>query len=256
MVDEWGGEKYANIAELQHTLATAALDVIDWDPRATVIDLGCGDGVVTTEIALRVPEGNVLGIDPSEKQIDFAVANHVLPNLRFAVGDATTFEVNPARNVLTSFYALHWVHDLEQAAQRIFDALYPGGIVLMQHVGSGERQSLEETIALTSSSERWAQYFLDYQQPFEHRSDSEWNQLLVAAGFDDIEVHVEDIAWDFGDRAGFRAWCLGTFGAWTARLPEDRIDAFINEVLDAYATVIGRDGLFKFSQFRITARRP
>ncbi|HEY6686861.1 MAG TPA: hypothetical protein VI094_11710 [Propionibacteriaceae bacterium] len=40
-------------------------------------------------------------------------------------------------------------------------------------------------------------------------------------------------------RDGFAAWCPGTFGPWTDGWPVEAKDQFINDVLDAYESVIG-----------------
>jgi trans-aconitate 2-methyltransferase len=254
--DTWHGAAYQNIAELQRTLAMQSLSALEWDHRATVVDLGCGDGAVTAEIAARVPDGNVLGIDQSADQIDFANANCTLPNLTFTVGDAATFEISPPRDVLTSFNALHWVHDLEQATGRIYEAIHPGGFVLLRLVGLGGRTSLEQVAAEVTQADDWVHLFTDFRQPFEHRSPEQWTSLLTESGFKDVTLHVDDISWEFGSRENFASWCSGTFGVWTNRLPEERRQAFINDVLNGYEPIAGKPGLFRFLQFRITTRRP
>ena len=51
-----------------------------------VLDVGCGNGKVTAEIAARVPEGSVVGVDSSAEMIGSArhqFGPEVRPNLRF-----------------------------------------------------------------------------------------------------------------------------------------------------------------------------
>lgn len=39
-----------------------------------ILDLGCGDGILTEQLSLAVPNGNVLGIDASIGMIETAKA--------------------------------------------------------------------------------------------------------------------------------------------------------------------------------------
>ena len=108
----------------------------------------------------------------SDSQIEYARKNYALPNLTFAVGDAATFTVDRQFDRLTSFNALHWVHDLEAAAAAIAECLRPGGTILLRVVAAGPRTSLEQVIAQTSLSPRWSAQFESFVQPFEHRDGS------------------------------------------------------------------------------------
>ena len=51
------------------------------------------------------------------------------------------------------------------------------------------------------------------------------------------------------------AGCAGTFGPWTDGWSVEAKDQFINDVLDAYESVIGAPGVFRFLQARIHAER-
>lgn len=255
MTGSWSGASYSSIAALQRTLAMRSLDSIEFAGDEFVIDLGCGDGAITEELAGRVPQGHVVGIDPEPAQIDFARVNHKRSNLKFEYGDATTLSTEPC-DLLVSFNALHWVHDLEAAVGRIFVALKPGGRIVFRFVGAGERQSWEQTIALTCEQPQWAGYFGGLQQPFEHRNKDQWSQLLTAAGFSDVAIEIDDEQWDFGSREGFYDWGTGTLGWWLAKLPTPMHRQFINDALDAYEALPNTPGVFRYIQFRVLATRP
>lgn len=53
---------------------------------SNILDIGCGLGVITRELATRASKGHVLGIDISQEQIDLAVGltnTDQFPNLKF-----------------------------------------------------------------------------------------------------------------------------------------------------------------------------
>lgn len=90
---------------------------IKWKNLDAIIDIGCGDGGVTTDVLKRFIPSNykkVIGVDISQKMVQFANKHH---------GDKrTVFRVMDIENILPkdlkecfdhafSFYTLHWVRD-------------------------------------------------------------------------------------------------------------------------------------------------
>ena len=88
---EWNASDYARQSTLQEAMAEEAISRLTLHGDERILDVGCGDGKVTAQIAARVPRGSVLGVDPSANMIAFAARHHgtaAHPNLRFVVGDA------------------------------------------------------------------------------------------------------------------------------------------------------------------------
>jgi trans-aconitate 2-methyltransferase len=104
-------------------------------PRAgeRVLDLGCGTGHLTEQIAARGAE--VLGLDASAEMIDQARQNH--PELAFEIADATRFEVAEPFDAVFSNAVLHWVKPPEKAVERIAAALKTGGRFVAEFGGRG-----------------------------------------------------------------------------------------------------------------------
>ncbi len=62
---EWDATDYARISGLQQVMAEEALALLDLDGVERILDIGCGNGKITAEIAARVPQGVVIGVDSS-----------------------------------------------------------------------------------------------------------------------------------------------------------------------------------------------
>src|SRR5262245_46887940 len=122
---EWNARDYYQRSALQKWLAEKSLACLELAGSERVLDIGCGDGKITAEIAARVPGGSVVGVDPSTAMIDFArehfLADHA--NVSFAVGDATRLAYRDAFDRVVSFNALHWVPDQSAALRCIRDAM-------------------------------------------------------------------------------------------------------------------------------------
>jgi trans-aconitate 2-methyltransferase len=258
---EWNASGYNRVSALQKWLADESLAAVELAGTERVLDVGCGDGKITAEIAERLPTGSVVGIDPSEQMIGFArehfVAAH--PNLTFEVGDATRLAYRDAFELVVSFNALHWVTDQTAALRCIRDALRPGSRALLQLVSQGERTSLEDVLEETALAPRWQSRFADYRRPYLHLPPDEYRRLAEGVGLDVERVDVVLEKWDFGSREGFAEFGNVTFVEWTRRIPEADKAAFIGDVLDRYRRV--GDGsaadatVFHFYQMRIALRR-
>src|SRR4029434_2068260 len=95
---EWNAAEYSQRSGLQQAMAEEVLALLELEGSERVLDVGCGDGKITVEIAARVPRGTVVGVDASRDMITFAASHFgpiVRPNLRFEVADARLL---PLRN--------------------------------------------------------------------------------------------------------------------------------------------------------------
>jgi len=257
-VTEWDAADYARISALQKVMAEEAIAVLDLSDAERILDVGCGDGRITVEIAARVAHGSVIGVDPSAKMIEYAQAHWATaehPNLRFDIGDARQLRFNEEFDEVVSFNALHWIPEQESALTSIRSSMKQGGTAQLRLVPKGERKSLEAVLEETRESSRWAQYFQNFRDPYLHLTAEEYAALAENVGFAVRSVHAGSHSWDFGSRLGFFAFGSVTFVEWTRMLPEGEKLAFINDVLDRYRVVAGDEQTFKFYQMDICLQR-
>ncbi len=88
---KWNAADYAANSVVQQTWARELIARLHLRGDERVLDVGCGDGKVSAEIAQAVPRGSVVGIDASPQMIKFARAAFPpgkIPNLEFQVMDA------------------------------------------------------------------------------------------------------------------------------------------------------------------------
>jgi trans-aconitate methyltransferase len=255
---EWNASAYYGVSRLQQVLAEEQLALLTLTGTERVLDIGCGDGKITAEVAVRLPRGSVLGVDPSHDMIAFASSHFSTPahpNLRFAVGDARSLPYRDEFDLVISFNALHWVLEQEAALRSIRAALKPGGKAVLRFVPAGPRQCLEDVTEETSRSPRWAGYFQGHPKPYAHFTPEEYRTLAERAGLRVLALRVKDGAWDFQTRDAFLAFCRATCIEWNRRLPESEWTAFLTDVLDRYQAVAaekpGEVNTFKFYQMEL-----
>jgi len=259
---EWHAGDYNKQSSLQQTMAEEQLARLTVRGDERVLDVGCGDGKISAEIAARVPLGSVLGMDPSHDMIAFATKSFATPahaNLRFEVGDARTLPYRNEFDLLVSFNALHWVPEQEAALKSICAALKSTGRAWLRMVPAGPRESLEDVIEEIRTRPRWAGNFANFQTPYVHYTPDEYRAMSRRAGLRVTRLDVLDKAWDFKTRAGFLAFARATFVEWVQHIPQNDWETFINDVLDRYEKVAADNpseaSTFKFYQMEVEVTR-
>lgn len=253
---EWNAAAYVKRSSLQEAMATEVLALLSLRGNERVLDIGCGDGRVTSEIASRVPNGSVVGVDASHDMITFAQAHARRPNLRFEVANAAQLTFHDEFDLIVSFNALHWLPDPDPPLRSIRAAMKSTAHAQLRLVPKGERKSLETVLEETRKSPRWANYFQNFSNPYlqvtpqQYAAAAERNHFCVDA------LQVSDKSWNFQSRENFFAAGSVTFVEWTRRLLESEKPAFINDVLDRYQPVAAATPAeahcFKFYQLDIT----
>ena len=259
---EWNAADYERISGLQLAMAEEVLAALDLNGARRVLDVGCGNGKITAEIAARVPHATVLGVDPSHEMIEFASGHYsqaIHPNLRFEIADARNLPYREEFDLVVSFNALHWVPRQEEALQSIYAAMKSDASAQLRMVCKGRRKSLEHVLEETRLSPRWAQYFEQFHTPYLHLTPEAYSELAGRNGLRVIHIRNQDKSWDFKTRSAFEAFGSVTFVEWTRLLPAQEMSNFVRDVLDRYRLVAsenpGEENTFKFYQMDIALRR-
>jgi trans-aconitate 2-methyltransferase len=167
---EWDAAGYARRSRLQEAMAQEVLALLDLKGSERVLDIGCGDGRITADIAGRVPRGAVVGVDSSHAMIAFASSHFdsaLRQNLRFEVADARSLAFREEFDLVVSFNALHWLPlpDQDAALRSIRSAMKPDGRAQLRLVPNGQRKSLEDVLEETRLSTRWGRISRSFATP-------------------------------------------------------------------------------------------
>ena len=243
-------------------MAAEVLALLELKGTERVLDLGCGNGKVTAQIAGRVPRGEVIGVDASAGMIALASSQFppaTIPNLRFETHDIRKMPFREEFDLVVSFNALHWISDQGVALRAIRMAMKPEGEAQLRLVAAGKRKSLEDVNEETRLSSRWAQYFDRFQDPYLHLTPEQYGALAEQNGLRVRNLHTADKAWDFKSRSAFVEFGSVTFVEWTRFIPEGERATFINDALDRYKVIAayqpGQENVFRFYQMDVTLSR-
>ena len=125
---------------LQHQVwsseAIKSWDLAGFTAGQTLLDLGCGPGFCTTELAYIAGEtGKVIGVDKSAHYIDFLKDWSRQLSLNIETQCCDFESMNLAPNSIDGVYdrwAMAWVSNPKEIISKLFTALKSGGVVITQ----------------------------------------------------------------------------------------------------------------------------
>jgi trans-aconitate 2-methyltransferase len=138
MTNQWNASEYDAKHAFVYEKAKGLVDLLKPKAGERILDLGCGTGVLTSEIAAR--GADVYGIDRSIEMIEQAKSK--FPVLHFEVVDARELKFESEFDAVFSNAVLHWIPEPEKVAIGIACALKPGGRFVAEFGGKGNIQTL------------------------------------------------------------------------------------------------------------------
>ena len=125
----WNPDQYHLFKEARSAPARDLQALIPDREFGQIVDLGCGTGEQTAQLARRFPQAQVLGLDSSPEMLAQAAA-HTRPGLRFEQGDIG--QLAGEYDLIYSNAALQWLPDHPALLARLWDHLRPGGVLAVQ----------------------------------------------------------------------------------------------------------------------------
>jgi len=105
---------------------------------ATCLDVGCGGGDVTRDLALAAgPGGQVVGVDLDEAELELArreAAQLGHSNIRFEAGDVTEWETGRTFDVVYTRFLLTHLADPRRLLASVRRRVRPGGVIIVEDI--------------------------------------------------------------------------------------------------------------------------
>ncbi len=226
--DTWDAAAYAAESSIQTSEAVALVERLR--PRAgeRILDIGCGDGRVTTTI--RSAGAGVVGLDRSLAMARAAGEKGVTA----VVGDAVALPFGDGSfDAVFSNAALHWVTDHYTAVQEIARVLAPGGRLAVRLGGSGNQWRTITEMMRTLGRAPYADYRpAGMRSPWRMADPSEWMAALVDSGMLVQELELVPSRANWADAAQMKAWLMSTAHPILSLLPESLQMPFLDEVVE------------------------
>lgn len=225
----WDASRYAANAAFVPALGQAVFDLLNPQPDERILDLGCGDGVLTQKLAAT--GAKVVGVDSS---VDMVAAARKR-GLDARVMDATALTFDSEFDAVFSNAVLHWVKDDPDAPiASVYRALRSPGRFVGEMGGHGCVAAVN--LALMVGLEKRGVKNAASVCPWYFPTVDDYTARLENAGF--IPESVQLIPRPTPLPTGMRGW-LGTFAnPFCAVLPEDERGAFLDEATESLRPVL------------------
>ena len=217
----WSAAGYAANAHFVPALGQAVLDLLQPLPGERILDLGCGDGVLTEKLVAL--GAKVVGIDNSPDMIAGARQR----GLDVRMMDARSIIFDGEFDAVFSNAALHWIKDDPDApVAGAFRALVDGGRFVGELGGHGCVGAI--TVALLATLERRGIEDALSLIPWYFPTVDEYEIRLRRAGF--VPQSVQLLPRPTPLPTGMRGWLETFANPFCAALPPQERSSFLDEV--------------------------
>ena len=237
----WDPDRYARNARFVADLGMPVVELLAPQPGERILDLGCGDGVLTEKLVATGCQ--VVGVDSSVELIKAAQAHGL--DARVMDGQHLTF-ANEFDAVFSNA-ALHWMKRADEVIAGVWRALKPGGRFVAECGGYKCVATIET--ALLDALKRRGIAGKDLS-PWYFPTVEDYGGRLSAGGF---KIHYIALIPRPTPLPGDVTGWLETFAeSFTSLLPADERPAFIDEVREVLRPALcDKDGKWTADYVRL-----
>jgi trans-aconitate methyltransferase len=247
MIDCWDSALYEDRHSFVWKQSKDLIDILAPRPGERILDLGCGTGHLTAEIAARGAE--VVGIDSSLSMI--AQARQNFPKVKFQLADARDFRFEVPFDALFSNAALHWVKESERVVESMARALQRGGRLVLEMGAWGNiARVLEGVEGVLKEKGHTA------RNPWYFPSLGEYARLLEHYGFEILQAQTFP-RWNKLEHPerGMREWLEMFGGAYLEPVPPAQREGIVTAIEERLRPTLFRDGAWwaDYRRLRVSA---
>ncbi|KHD04924.1 SAM-dependent methyltransferase [Candidatus Thiomargarita nelsonii] len=238
----WNAQDYEKHSQAQQKWARELINKLSLQGTEDILDLGCGDGKVTAEIAQSVCDGSVIGVDNSASMVKLAAERYpAVPNLTFQVMDASHLRFDECFDVVFSNAALHWIKNHQPVVEGLYRSLKPRGKILLQMGGKGNAGVILSVLSEIQAYQKWQPYFENFEFPYGFFGVEEYESMLLNSGFKINRVELIQKKMEHAGNTGLEGWIRTTWLPYTERVPEEKREKFIEAISEKYIERVPMD---------------
>jgi trans-aconitate 2-methyltransferase len=233
----WNPTDYAKNSTNQYIWAKELIPKLNLMGNEALLDIGCGDGKITAELAKCLPNGKVVGVDSSIEMVNLAKRSFPQTdnlNLTFQVMDARKLCFNSEFDRVFSNAALHWIPEQKKVLTGAARSLRHSGKLLFQMGGKGNAKDVLGILDEMLLESQWKRFFDAFTFPYTFLGADEYRDLLVEAGLVPQRVELLPKVMSLKGAEGLAGWIRTTWLPYTQRLPPEMREGFVSEIVNRY----------------------
>jgi trans-aconitate 2-methyltransferase len=240
-MSDWDAAKYHRISDPQLAWGRSVAARLTPTAGERILDLGCGTGRLTKEIAATLGIF-VVGLDRSAAMLQEAATRRrdrdggQTPALVYVRGDGAALPFVDALDAVFSTATFHWIPNHDRLFQSIHRALKKDGRLVAQGGGAGNLERLYGRARRLMRSPQYARFFTSWSEPHHFENVADTERRLTAAGFDRIDVSLVFAPVSFERSEDYTEFVAAVcLRHQLASLPVEDRQGFMNRVTDEAA---------------------
>jgi trans-aconitate 2-methyltransferase len=225
---EWDAKFYQKHSSVQYELGLRAIEKLNPRDNENILEIGCGNGILTVTLAKKIPNGKIIAIEPSKEMAQQAKENlkdHGITNVKIVNTDAIKINYENKFDSVFSNSAIHWIKKQELIYRLIYRSLKNEGRIMIQ---TGLKQITSYSQALINVSIEFKDHLRKFKSPWRFLTKRETKEILLDNNFKEISVEVYPYTVKFEtDTELINYFKAAGFVPFAAILPEALHDGFI-----------------------------
>lgn len=240
------------LAALQNTLITECYELtkpFEWD-HASVMEVGCGKGESTRQLAERMPQvWSILGVDSDPGAVDYAFNVHADEVMDFAdmnIEDSKSFDLKWGGKFdwIFSSHALLWAREQSVALRNLMWCLRPGGRCFLA-VPASKPADLHAAACKVINSSTWKKFFKDIPDILSDMTDQNYNRLwfhhpnpdrvysalLEQVGYEILKTKVIEFKYTFSCNEEYKDCVVTLMQRAVTLVPEAKRSSFVKDLV-------------------------
>lgn len=245
---KWDSNLYDSSHGYVSEYGKALIGYLPEDTSISLLDLGCGTGTLTAELAKRYRR--VVGVDSSADMIAKARANY--PNLELSVCDALELPYESEFDAVFSNAVFHWINDHRRLLGSIRRALKPGGMLVCEFGADGNIAVIESAF-----SAALREIGIEYRSKYNFPTAERFGSLLNDCGFEITALEAFERPTPLkGGSTGLRRWAIQFYASELAELSESEREQVLSGLERRAAPKLLRGGewIADYRRLRAAAR--
>jgi len=261
---DWDPELYNRFRRYRAEPVGHILSRLQLAEDEKIIDLGCGSGENTLELARRSSSATALGVDGSPAMVEAArklldgEPVELKRRVSFELLDLPEFRADRRYSLIFSNAAFQWIPDHRALFAACFDALQPGGKIVVQ-MPANETETAKMEIGRLARELPWNTMLGGRERAFHEEPPEFYAAMLAQLGYDRIDCYHLTFHHPMDRPAEVVQWYRSTgLRPFLDALPKDRHTEFLDRLTTRLNAAYGTSGAmtFDFKRLFIWGRRP
>lgn len=206
-----------------------------------VLDIACGSGKNSLEIAKLVRKGAVIGVDFSKTVIEEAKKKHLQgpSNLSFKCKEFAHLDFKNEFDVVTCFSPRQFLFDQPRLLKNMHAVLKAGGKIIVK-IPTKLPVAMESALRALTTKEKWSDYFITFHPKWNFYKKEDYKKLLTESLFTVNSMKISPAEEIFPSIQAFKDFIKSWLPYFEA-VPKNMEKEFLDELALSYTNILPLD---------------